>query len=72
MMLELSPIQWFFIGIVVSVVGFTAFMIIGACIISSRWSRFEEKRENSMKVENWKATPDRLAMTRRNTERKEK
>lgn len=64
-MFELSSIQWFFIGIVVSVVGFTAFMIIGACMVSSMWSRFEEKREKSMKVENWKATPERLAMTDR-------
>lgn len=54
-MFEFSPIQWFLIGIVASVAGFAAFMLIGAC---------KEKRDG-IKVENWKATPERLAMTRR-------
>ncbi|MBO5491596.1 MAG: DMT family transporter [Desulfovibrio sp.] len=39
--------------------------LLGACMVSGWWSRLEEKRENRMKIENWNATPERLAMTKR-------
>ena len=64
-MFELGPIQWFFLGVTVAGAVIVACMLLGACAVSSWWSRLEEKRENSMKVENWKATPERLAMTKR-------
>lgn len=64
-MFEFSAAQWFFLGVAISVVAIVACMLLGACVVSGWWSRLEEKRENRMKIENWNATPERLAMTKR-------
>ena len=64
-MFELGAIQWFFLGVAATGVVIVACMLLGACMVSGWWSRLEEKRENRMKIENWNATPERLAMTKR-------
>jgi hypothetical protein len=63
--IDMEAIQWFFVGIAVTFGAFLAFMILGLCVVAGRCSRLEEQRENRFKVENWKATPERLAMTER-------
>lgn len=42
-----------------------ALAIMSLCSVSGRCSRLEEQREDRLRVENWKNTPDRLAMTER-------
>lgn len=64
-MFELGAIQWFFLGVAAAGVVIVACMLLGACMVSGWWSRIEEKRGSSMKIENWNATPERLAMTKR-------
>ena len=64
-MFELGAIQWFFLGVTAAGAAIVACMLLGACMVSGWWSRLEEKRDNGMKVENWNATPERLAMTKR-------
>ena len=64
-MFELSTTQWFFLGVAAALAVAAACILLGACMVSGWWSRLEEKQGNSMKVENWNATPERLAMTKR-------
>lgn len=47
----------------------TIMLMLGLCAVSGRWSRMEECLNTQLKVENWKTTPERLAMTEREYKR---
>ena len=60
---NMNSIIWFFAGAFSTL---AVFVIMGLCIVSGHHSRVEEKIKNqNMRFENWKATPDRLTMTKR-------
>lgn len=63
--IDMEAFKWFFVGVGVTSVTFIIFMLLGYCMVSGRWSRLEEQYEDRLKVKNWKATPDRLTMTKR-------
>ena len=47
----------------------TIMLMLGLCAASGRCSRMEERLNTQLKVENWKTTPERLAMTEREYKR---
>ena len=61
-MIELNSLLWLCAGAGSTLI---IMLILGLCAVSGRCSRLEERLNTQLKVENWKTTPERLAMTER-------
>ena len=60
--LNINSILWLCIGVGSTLI---IMLMLGLCAVSGRCSRMEERLNTRLKVENWKTTPERLAMTER-------
>ncbi|WP_026766108.1 hypothetical protein [Selenomonas ruminantium] len=59
---DLKAFVWFCIGAGSLLI---TLVMMSLCNMSARCSRLEEQNEDRLRIENWKNTPERRAMTER-------
>jgi hypothetical protein len=59
---DLKAFVWFCIGAGSLLI---TLLMMSLCSVSGRCSRMEEQDEDRIRIENWKNTPERRAMTER-------